>query len=84
MVPLPFGADLNLAINAHPPTPADAAALCRGDPAADREAEARAAAIRAITAQADMFELADRDAEVEALLLAMLADPDDRERLPAP
>lgn len=78
VVPLPFGADLNLAINAHPPTPADAAALCRGDPAADREAEARAAAIRAITAQADMFELADRDAEVEALLLAMLADPDDR------
>ena len=47
MVPLPFGADLNLAINAHPATPEDAAALCRGQPATDPAVEARAAAIRA-------------------------------------
>lgn len=79
VVPLPFGADLNLAVNAHPRTAADAAALCRGEPAADPEVEARAAAIRAITAEARRFELADRDAEVEALLLAMLANPDDRD-----
>ncbi|MEQ5787524.1 hypothetical protein J3454_06420 [Erythrobacter sp. NFXS35] len=78
VVPLPFGADLNLAINAHPATPADAAALCRGDPAADQAVEARAAAIRAITARAHLFELADRDSEVEALWLASLSDPDDR------
>ena len=78
VVPLPFGADLNLAINAHPATLADAAALCRGEPATDRAAEARAATIRAITAQAELFELADRDAEIEALLLATLADPGDR------
>jgi hypothetical protein len=78
VVPLPFGADLNLAINAHPATPADAAMLCRGKPAADPAVEARAAAIRAITARAHLFELADHDAEVEALWLASLAAPDDR------
>lgn len=77
VVPLPFGVDLNLAINAHPATPADAAALCRGQPAADPATEARAAAIRAITARAHLFELADRDAEVEALWLASLAAPGD-------
>lgn len=78
VVPLPFGADLNLAINAHPENAADAAALCRGKPAADPAVEARAAAIRTITARAHLFELADRDAEVEALWLASLAAPDDR------
>lgn len=78
VVPLPFGADLNLAINAHPATPEDAAALCRGQPATDPAVEARAAAIRAITARAHLFELADRDAEVEALWLASLAAPEDR------
>lgn len=77
-VPLPFGAGLNLAINARPVTPEDAAALLRGEVPADAEVAARAAAIRAVTAQAQMFELADRDAAVEALWLAMLADPDDR------
>lgn len=78
VVPLPFGADLNLAINAHPETAADAAALCRGTPAADPAVEARAAAIRVITARAHLFELADRDAEVEELWLASLTAPDDR------
>jgi len=75
VVPLPFGAELNLAINAHPATPADAAALCRGGAAADPAVEARAAAIREITARAHLFELADHDAEIEALWLASLADP---------
>lgn len=75
VVPLPFGAELNLAINAHPGTPEDAAALCRGEVAADPAVEARAEAIRAITARAHLFELADHDAEVEALWLASLADP---------
>lgn len=78
VVPLPFGADLNLAINAHPLTPADAAALCRGAPATDPAVEARAAAIRQITAGGHLFELAERDAEVEALWLASLAAPEDR------
>lgn len=75
VVPLPFGAELNLAINAHPATPEDAAALCRGGAAADPAVEARAAAIRGITAKAHLFELADHDAEVERLWLASLAEP---------
>lgn len=77
-VPLPFGADLNLAINAHPATVADAAALCRGQAASDPAVEARAAAIRAVTSRAEMFELADRDAQIERLWMASLADPEDR------
>ena len=78
-VPLPFGAGLNLAINARPATPEDAAALLRGDVPADAQVAARAEAIRAVTAQSQLFELADRDAAVEALWLASLAKPDDRE-----
>jgi hypothetical protein len=78
VVPLPFGARLNCAINAHPDTPEDAAALLAGTAARDPAVEARAAAIRAVTARAQMFERADRDAEVEALWRATLADPEDR------
>lgn len=77
-VPLPFGAELNCAINAHPETLDDAAALLAGRPAHDPAVEAKAAAIRAITARACLFELADRDAEVEALWRAVIADPEDR------
>lgn len=76
-VPLPFGAALNCAINAHPKTLADADALLAGRAAGDPAVEAKAAAIRATTARAALFELADRDAEVEALWRATLADPAD-------
>jgi len=78
VVPLPFGAGLNCAINAHPESLADAAALLAGGEAGDPAAAARADAIRAITARAELFERADRDSEVEALWLASLADPADR------
>lgn len=77
-VPLPFGARLNAAINAHPATLGDVDALLAGRAAADPAVEARAAAIRAITARARLFELAGRDAELEALWRASLAAPDDR------
>lgn len=77
-VPLPFGAGLNCAINAHPQSFADVDALLAGRAAADPVVEAKAAAIRAITARASVFALADRDAEVEALWRASLAAPDDR------
>lgn len=77
-VPLPFGAALNCAINAHPADPADAVALLAGKAAADAAVEARAAAIRGITARAQLFELADRDAELEQLWLETLTDPDNR------
>lgn len=77
VVPLPFGAGLNGAINARPATLADADALLAGAAAHDPAVEARAAAIRGITARAQLFELADRDAEVERLWRATLADPAD-------
>ncbi len=77
-VPLPFGAALNAAINAHPESLADVDALLAGRPASDPAVEAQAAAIRAIIARAQLFELADRDDEVEALWRASLADPADR------
>ncbi len=78
-VPMPFGAALNCAINAHPATLEDAAALLAGRAASDPAVEAKAAAIRAITARARAFELADRDAEIEALWRAALADPDNHD-----
>ncbi|WP_073978107.1 hypothetical protein [Erythrobacter donghaensis] len=77
-VPLPFGAALNCAINAHPETLADVDALLAGRPAGNAAVEAKAAAIRSITARARMFELADRDAEIETLWRRSLADPEDR------
>ncbi len=82
-VPLPFGAALNCAINAHPETLADADALLAGAAASDPAVEAKAAAIRSVTGRACLFELADRDAEVRALWRASLADPDDRAALRA-
>ncbi|WP_017664565.1 hypothetical protein [Porphyrobacter sp. AAP82] len=77
-VPLPFGAALNCAINAHPDTLADMDALLAGGSAASPAVEAKAAAIRTITARAALFELADRDAEIAALWRAHLAAPVDR------
>ena len=74
-VPMPFGAILNCAINARPATLDDAAALLAGRAASDPAVETKAAAIRAITARAQAFQLADRDAEIEALWRASLADP---------
>lgn len=78
VAPLPFGADLNLAINAQPGSVADAAALCSGQAATDAEVDTRARKIRGITSSARLFELSDRDAEVEMLFKATLDRPDDR------
>lgn len=77
-VPMPFGPALNCAINAHPQTLADVEALLAGRPAADPAVEAKAAAIRAVTAKASLFALADRDAAIEGLWRASLAAPEDR------
>ncbi|MDE2563814.1 MAG: hypothetical protein KGL48_16365 [Sphingomonadales bacterium] len=80
VAPLPFGAAVNLAINARPATRADAEALCRGESASDPEVEARAHAIRTVTAQARLFELADRDEVARNLFEASLADPANLEK----
>jgi hypothetical protein len=79
VAPLPFGRLLNLALNAHPESAADGAALLAGGAAQDPACEARAAAIRQWYGSAQLFELADHDAALSALFLASLADPADRD-----
>jgi hypothetical protein len=79
--PLPFGRSLNVAINAMPHTGEDAQALLAGREAADPAVEQRAEHIRRWSGKARLFELAERDGEIERLLLAMLDEPRDTERL---
>ena len=77
VAPLPFGRDLNVAINAAPATLADARALIDGGSAAEPAVEARAAAIRELAVAARCFELAERDALLTRLFLEKLAAPAD-------
>ncbi|MCU0882455.1 MAG: hypothetical protein MUF14_07295, partial [Hyphomonadaceae bacterium] len=78
VAPLPFGARLNLAINAQPATRADADALLAGQVPADPAVEARARAIEALYPSARLFALADDDASIEAAFKDMLSAPADR------
>ncbi len=77
VVPLPFGHDFNVAINAEPETVADMEALLVGGEATDSATHGRAQAIRALTGQARRFELAERDDVIAALYRAKLAAPAD-------
>ncbi len=77
VAPLPFGRALNCAINAHPGSAADARALVAGGPPADPSVAARAAAIHELDAKAQVFELADADADIAAVFLAMHDAPGD-------
>ena len=79
IAPLPFGAQVNMAINALPTTPADAAALFADTPVSDKAVTARAANIRELVDQSRLFELADRDQQIRTLFEASLASPDDHE-----
>ncbi len=79
VAPLPFGRALNLALNSHPESAADGAALLAGNPASDPACETRAAAIRHWYAIAHLFELADHDEALTELFLASLTDPADRD-----
>ncbi len=80
IAPLPFGRQLNLAINARPDTIEDARAILNGAKASDPEVAARAAKIEALADRARLFELADRDLELQGMFEDMLEHPDDRER----
>ena len=80
VAPLPFGLALNVAINAHPVSTADARALLAGPAGGgtcDPSVQERAARIYALADRSRLFELADRDAEISELLLAKLQDPND-------
>jgi hypothetical protein len=75
--PLPFGRDLNVAINAHPETVEDAQALMTGGQARQEAVAGQAAQLRQITAEARLFELADQDEQVAKLFLDRLRTPGD-------
>lgn len=77
VAPLPFGRLCNAAINANPRSLADADALLAGAEAQDPQTQARAAAIHTLTASAQVFELAERDALMARLLREKLAAPGD-------
>ncbi len=77
VAPLPFGHNLNIAINAQPESVADAEALLAGRDPADAATQARAAAIRELTGSARLFALADRDPLLTKLYLDKLAAPAD-------
>ncbi|MHA7820027.1 MAG: hypothetical protein ACX930_10310 [Erythrobacter sp.] len=78
VAPLPFGRDLNIAINAGAETRADVEALCDGREAADPVVEQRAAETRSFISRAKVFEIADRDEEIKGLLLASIERPEDK------
>ena len=82
VAPLPFGLALNVAINAHPASVEDAHALLRGPGEVDRvhapAVRERATRLFALAAQAQRFELADRDALIVRLYLEKLAYREDQ------
>ncbi|GAB5488961.1 MAG: hypothetical protein Pars2KO_25310 [Parasphingorhabdus sp.] len=75
--PLPFGSEVNLAINAQPKNAEDARALLSGMEPEDNETKDRVEAIETIANQARLFELADRDAKISKLYLEHLDAPGD-------
>jgi len=77
VAPLPFGRELNVAINAQPHSHADGVALLGGGDASDPTVQARAHGIRHWSDRARLFQLADRDVEIAALFEATLLSPDD-------
>lgn len=77
VAPLPFGQQVNRALNAGPLDPADARRMLAGGMPLDPAAQARAQRIDALAAKATCFELADDDPEIAAAYLARLDRPDD-------
>ncbi|MFN3748934.1 MAG: hypothetical protein ACK4SJ_09645 [Sphingorhabdus sp.] len=72
IAPLPFGLDLNIAINADPSTAEEARALLEGKNVDNPAVEARARHIRNAATSARLFELAEADEEIaKALLLSL-------------
>ncbi|MDZ7587827.1 MAG: hypothetical protein U5J78_01205 [Parasphingorhabdus sp.] len=82
-VPLPFGAALNAAINASPLDAENARAILAGVPAPDANTQSRVDAIQGLASQALRLELADQDARIARLFLAMHDAPQDGGRAQA-
>ncbi|MGZ8345540.1 MAG: hypothetical protein ACXWUP_00375 [Allosphingosinicella sp.] len=79
VAPLPFGLDLNIAINCRAASEADALALISGGVASDPEVAARAGKMRRIAGSVRLFALAEQDEHVTRHFLAAMRDPGDRE-----
>ncbi|MGB5078324.1 MAG: hypothetical protein WBO17_12670 [Sphingorhabdus sp.] len=77
VAPLPFGRDLNLAINAQPTSLNDMELLLCGQKPVDNETALRASEIGKEQDVASVFELAEQDQAVEALFRAHLAELED-------
>jgi hypothetical protein len=73
--PLPFGRELNTAVNAAPQSLEEAKALLTGQGPCGATTRARADAISSLQSRARLFELADLDHLLEPLYLATLAAP---------
>ncbi len=79
IAPLPFGLDLNIAINADPSTADEARALLEGNNVGNPAVEERARHIRNAAASARLFELAEADEEIAKALLLSLQHGDNRQ-----
>lgn len=80
VTPLPFGLDLNVAINALPTTADDARAMIAGGNPAEPQVKLRADAIRAMATRVRLFEMGERDNVIGALFVAGLQYPEDRRK----
>lgn len=78
LTPLPFGRNLNAAINAQPVDAADASAIIAGKAPVDPTTAGRVKAIEDLAKQACLFELADQDALISSLYLRTFVAPGDR------
>ncbi len=81
VAPLPFGLDLNIAVNARPADVAEARAMAAGGAPASAETRARADRIRDLAARARVFALADQDDFIRELYFARLEAPGDTRAL---
>jgi len=74
--PLPFGLDLNIAINADPSTAEQFDDLLNMRPVGDPEVAQRAGQIRDVASHARLFQLAEADVSITAAHRLMLANKD--------
>lgn len=77
IAPLPFGLDLNIAINVGTDNVAEARAVLMRERCANIEMEEKATIMRDASSRARLFQLAEQDRHVTDLLIAKLSDPAD-------
>ena len=75
VAPLPFGLNLNVAINSEPVSKENALALLAGQSCADEQTERRAAHMRDIASKLRLFELAEQDTDIARMFVEMQGCP---------